>query len=389
MTEKKDFVSVGIIGIGNMGSVHAGNIAGDKIPGLRLAAVADIDPARRRWAEENLPQSVKIFASAEQLIGLPGLDAVIVAVPHYGHAPLTVYALEHGLHVLCEKPASVTTRMARSMNEAADRTGKIFALMYNQRTNSLYKRMKEIMDSGELGPMKRCNWIITNWYRSQSYYNSGSWRATWAGEGGGVLLNQCPHNLDLWQWICGMPQMISAHCHEGKWHDIEVEDDVTAYVEYPNGATGCFITSTADTPGTNRLEVLCDGGKMVMENDSLILYRLNMPERQFNATHQAGFGEPGFVTEPQITDGSNPQHNGVLAAFARAILYGEPLIADGREGIRGLTLSNAMHLSSWLGRPIELPLDEALFDSELQKKIAGSKLKNGKSQVLNMEHSWI
>ena len=185
-----------------------------------------------------------------------------------------------------------------------------------------------------------------------------------------------------------MPRRVSAVCHEGKWHDIEVEDDVTAYVEYPNGATGTFITSTADTPGTNRFEVLCDGGKMVMEHDSLVLYRLNMPERQFNATHKTGFGEPGFQTEPQLTDGSNPQHNGVLSAFARAILEGTPLIADGREGINGLTLSNAMHLSGWLGHPVDLPLDEARFEAELQKKINGSRKKTNQGRILSMENSF-
>ena len=388
MEALKKEVAIGIIGIGNMGSAHARSIAEGKAPGLSLAAVADLDPARRQWAADNLPPSVRICADADQLIGLSGLEAVIIAVPHYDHAPLTIKALDKGLHVLCEKPEAVMTRQARAMNAAADRSGKIFAMMFNQRTNSLYRRMKEIMDSGELGSMKRCSWIITSWYRAQSYYDSGNWRATWAGEGGGVLLNQCPHNLDLWQWICGMPRRVSAVCHEGKWHDIEVEDDVTAYVEYPNGATGTFITSTADTPGTNRFEVLCDGGKMVMEHDSLVLYRLNMPERQFNATHKTGFGEPGFQTEPQLTDGSNPQHNGVLSAFARAILEGTPLIADGREGINGLTLSNAMHLSGWLGHPVDLPLDEARFEAELQKKINGSRKKTNQGRILSMENSF-
>ena len=388
MTEIKSKINLGIIGIGNMGTGHIRNIMDGKVPDVELFAIADIDPVRREWASSSLPPSVQVCETADALMALPGLDAVLIAVPHYGHAPLTVKALDRGLHVLSEKPAAVTTAQARTMIAAADRTGLVFAVMFNQRTNSLFKRMKEIMSSGEIGPMKRCSWIITNWYRSQSYFDSGSWRATWAGEGGGVLLNQCPHNLDLWQWICGMPERVVAFCHEGKWHDIEVEDDVTAYVEYPNGATGTFITSTADTPGTNRFEVLCDGGKLVMEHDALTLYRLKIPERLFNATYKGGFGEPEFTVEPQETDGSNPQHSGVLNAFARAILYGEPLVADGREGIFGLTLSNAMHLSSWLHQPIELPLDEVLFEAELEKKRAGSKHKSGSSQTFSMDKSW-
>jgi predicted dehydrogenase len=387
MTQAKQTVSLGIIGIGNMGSSHAKNIVAGKIAGLTLTAVADRNPVRRAWAAENLP-GVTVVQEGDDLLDLPGLDAVLVAVPHYGHAPLSIRAMEKGLHVLCEKPVSVTTRLARAMNEAADRTGRIFALMFNQRTNSLYRRMKEVMASGELGPMKRCSWIITNWYRSQSYYDSGDWRATWAGEGGGVLLNQCPHNLDLWQWICGMPDKVLAICHEGKWHDIEVEDDVTAYVEYPNGATGTFITSTADAPGTNRFEILCDGGKLVLENDILQLYRLETPERQFNATYQGGFGAPGHTIETLTTDGSNPQHLGVLQAFADAILCGTPLVADGREGILSLSLSNAMHLSGWLGQMVTLPLDEARFEAQLQTKIAGSRHKSAQTTVLSLEQSW-
>ena len=148
-----------------------------------------------------------------------------------------------------EKPAGVYTRQVKEMNEVAKKSGKVFGIMYNQRTNPIYQKLRDLVKSGELGDIKRIIWIITDWYRSQSYYDSGGWRATWAGEGGGVLINQCPHNLDLWQWICGMPARIRAFCSYGKYHDIEFEDDVTAYMEYENGATGVFITTTGEAPG--------------------------------------------------------------------------------------------------------------------------------------------
>jgi predicted dehydrogenase len=372
-----DKVKVGIIGIGNMGSSHAKSIASGEIEGMELAAIADRNPQRLDWAKENLPAGIELFNDAEKMMASGLIDAIIIATPHYDHPPLAIKGFEHGLHVLSEKPAGVYTKQVRQMNEAAQKSDRVFAIMFNQRTNCIYRKMKEIISSGELGQIKRSNWIITSWYRSQSYYDSGSWRATWAGEGGGVLLNQCPHNLDLWQWICGMPSKIQAFCHNGKWHDIEVEDDVTAYAEYPNGATGVFITTTADTPGTNRFEVMLDGGKLVCENDKLTLYKNKVLERQWNATYQGGFGEPGFTTIEVETDGQNPQHAGVLRAFAGAILHGAPLIASGLEGINGLTVSNAMHLSSWLQKPVELPLDEDLFLSELNKRIATSRLKTG------------
>jgi predicted dehydrogenase len=244
-------VRMGVIGIGNMGSAHAKSIADGIISGMVLSAIADISPERLEWASQNLPKGIALFNDADNLIKSGLVDAIIVSTPHYYHPPLAIKGFENGLHVLIEKPAGVYTMQVRQMNEIAEKSGKVFAMMFNQRTNCIFRKMKEIVSSGELGRIKRTNWIITDWYRSQSYYDSGSWRATWAGEGGGVLLNQCPHNLDLWQWICGMPSKIQAFCHEGKWHDIEVEDDVTAYAEYPNGATGVFVTSTADTPGTN------------------------------------------------------------------------------------------------------------------------------------------
>ncbi len=381
-------LKTGIIGIGNMGSAHAKMIVAGDIDGMELAAVADLDQARRQWAKEHLPESVQIYENADQMMGQAGLQAVIVAVPHYDHAPLSIAALKKNLHVMCEKPVAVTTKQAREMQEAADQSEAIFAVMFNQRTNPLYKKAKAIIDSGELGPMKRTSWIVTDWYRSQSYYDSGNWRATWAGEGGGVLLNQCPHNLDLWQWICGMPIRVTAFCQEGRWHDIEVEDDVTAYVEYENGASGTFITSTGDTPGTNRLEVVCDGGKIVVEKDSLTLYKLEMPESVFSATYKGGFGEPKHTVEKLDVSGENPQHAGVLRAFTKAVLEGASLTADGREGIRGLSLSNAMHLSSWLGKTIELPVDEVLFEQELANKVSQSKKKSGTGQTLSVEGTY-
>ncbi len=383
-----DKVRVGVIGVGNMGTVHCKNIAGGKVPGMALTAVCDINPDRLAWAKKELPADVARFSDAEQMMRSGLIDAVIVATPHYLHPPLVIKALKHGLHAMSEKPAGVYTKQVREMNEAAAKSGKVFGIMYNQRTDPLYRRMREIVSSGEMGAVKRTNWIITNWYRPQCYYDSGSWRATWAGEGGGVLLNQCPHNLDLWQWICGMPCLVRAFCHNGKWHDIEVEDDVTAYVEYPNGATGVFVTSTADAPGTNRFEITLEGGKLVCENGSLQEYKLEMNERKFCRTTKKAFGSPKCTFTEYKPKGNGLQHVGVLRAFAGAILRGEPLVARGEEGIRGLSISNAMHLSSWLGKPVTLPIDEDLFYSELKKRIASSKVKNVQSVISDTNGSY-
>ena len=248
-------------------------------------------------------------------------------------------------------------------------------MMFNQRTNCVYRKMKELVDSGDYGQIRRVNWIITDWYRPQAYYDSGNWRATWSGEGGGVLLNQCPHQLDLLQWICGMPKSVEAHLHYGKWHDIEVEDDVTAYLEYENGATGVFITSTGDARGTNRFEIQLDRAKIVAEYGSLRVIEYAMTEQEFSATNKSPFGSiESKEVKPEL-DGMNLQHVGVINAWAGAILRGESLVASGEEGINGLMLSNAMHLSSFLGKKVTIPFDEQLFKDELLKRAAGSRRK--------------
>ena len=268
------------------------------------------------------------------------------------------------------------------MNEAAEKhPDVVFGMMFNQRTNCLYRKLRELVQSGNYGRIRRTNWIITNWYRPQAYYNSGGWRATWAGEGGGVLLNQCPHQLDLWQWICGMPKKVQAHLHFGKWHDIEVEDDVTAYVEYENGATGVFVTTTGDGRGSNRLEIQMDKAKFVVEDGKLIMDEFEMSEPEFSATNKEVFGSLKGELKEIETDGENPQHIGVLNAWGGAILRGEKLVAHGSEGINGLMLSNAMHLSAFLGKEVELPIDEELYYEELMKRVKTSRKKDGVKAV--------
>lgn len=377
-------VRLGVIGLGNMGSSHAKKILAGECPEMEVTAVCDIKPERLDWAEENLGNGVAGFADAEEMMDSGLVDAVVVAIPHYDHPKYSIMAMKKGLHVMVEKPAGVYTKQVLEMNRVADECQVVFAIMMNQRTNGMYRKMREMIQSGEMGQIRRTSWIISDWYRPQAYYDSGDWRATWSGEGGGVLLNQCPHNLDLWQWICGMPSKVTAHLHFGKWHDIEVEDDVTAYVEYPNGATGTFITSTGDLPGTNRLEVCLDGGKIVAEmggrEKSLKVWRTEMFEPEFSKINTSPFGR--MKTEMTEIDVSEPvsQHMGVFRAFAANILRGEPLIADGREGINGLTLSNSMHLSAWTGTTVDVAtFDHEKYYEELMKRVKTSR---GKSNVV-------
>lgn len=385
-----DKVRFGIIGVGNMGSSHAKKFLQGKVDNGVLTAICDlnqkkIDAVMALEGAENL----KTFSDYKEMLASGLIDAVIVAVPHYFHPQLSIDALNAGINVICEKPAGVYTKQVKEMNAVAEKSDKLFTMMFNQRTNHTYRKMHEMIKNGEIGDIKRVNWIITSWYRSQSYYDSGDWRATWKGEGGGVLLNQCPHQLDLLIWVTGMlPKKVHSFCHFGKWHDIEVEDDVTAYMEFENGATGVFVTSTGDTPGTNRLEILGDKGKLVCDKDTLTFYKLEMSEREFTKTWTSGFGEPKFEVITPETDGQNPQHLGILNNFANAILGLEPLYVDGKEGIRGVQLMDSMLLSTWLGRAVELPIDDDLYLEELNKRIATGRTKEAVDVVLDTEGTY-
>jgi len=377
MSEK---LKLGIIGLGNMGGSHMKSYADGNLPEIEITAVADIDEKKFARALELIP-GVKCFNSATELIQSGLCQAVLIATPHYFHPTIGIEAMEAGLHVMSEKPAGVYTKQVRELIACADKHPDLtYAIMFNQRTNCTYRTVKRLIASGKYGEIKRVSWIMTDWFRTQAYYNSGGWRATWSGEGGGVMLNQCPHQLDLWQWLCGMPSKVRAVCHVGKWHNIEVEDDVTIYVEYPNGATGTFITSTGDFPGTNRLEITMEKAQIVINNDrsanGIRIFEMDQSSTEFSNTSSEGFGKmAGEWKDLPTDDNLNLQHVGVLNAFAAHILRGEPLIADGREGINGLTISNAAFLSSWTDKEVTLPIDEKKFYKLLQKKIKGSTYK--------------
>ncbi len=365
-------IRIGIIGIGNMGSAHANCIGNGEIEGMMLTAVCDIDPKRTdKYIESG--SEIAVFQNYEELLQSKVIDAVLIAVPHRLHATIAIEALQAGLHVLTEKPVDIRVSQAERLNETAEKSGKVFGIMFNQRTNPLFQRARDIVQSGQLGELKRSVWIVTNWYRTQRYYDSGDWRATWAGEGGGVLMNQAPHNLDLWQWICGMPVSVTGYCDVAKYHVIEVEDDATVLVRYANGATGTFITSTGEYPGTNRLEISGDLGKLVLENGVLKHWKLETSEREICCTSEKGMPKPEYEYTELVQDGRESAHKGILQNFANAILHGEELLALGTDGIKELTLSNAAYLSSWQGnKEIVLPFDAAEFDRLLDEKIRTS-----------------
>ena len=366
-------VRIGIVGYGGIAGLHQGYLTAGKVTGAELTAVADIDPARLEVARKTLGDKVRRFDSADALIASGTVDGVLICTPHYDHPTIAVKAFQAGLHVLTEKPAGVYTRQVREMNEAAEKSGKVFSIMFNQRTVPVYQKIRDLVQSGELGEMMRFQWTITNWFRTQNYYDSGGWRATWSGEGGGALINQCPHNLDMWQWICGLPKRVRAFCAFGKHHRIEVEDEVSLFVEYENGAVGTFVTSTAEAPGTNRMEIVGDRGTLIFE-DSIRFRRNRRSSREVCFDPKSPrFGTPECwdITVPLPT-GKPSGHFAITQNWVDVISKGGALIAPGLEGIRSLQISNAAYLSAWEDCWVDLPVDEGRFLTRLQERIKAS-----------------
>ena len=381
-------IRFGIVGLGNQGTFYVNSIfAKGKVENGYVSALCDINPAKIESIKTTFTdENVKYFTDYIEMLDSGLCDAVLIEVPHYQHPEMVIECLKRGINVICEKPAGVYTKQVREMNEVAKKSKAHFGMMFNQRTNCLYRKMKEMIADGAIGEIQRVTWIITDWFRTQKYYDSGSWRATWKGEGGGVLINQCPHQLDLVQWVVGeLPSAVNGFCHYGKWHDIEVEDDVTAYFEYKNGATGMFITTTGETPGTNRFEVCGTKGKLVCESGKLLYYKSEYDAKERIANCETGFMCHKYEIIEVETDGFNRQHEGIINNFANALLGLEPFFVEGTEGINGVELMNAIELSGCNGgKKVSIPVNEEEYLKALKEHVAVSRYKEvDDSQVAN------
>ena len=386
-------IRFGIIGLGNQGSSYTFNIfEKGLVENGVLTAVCDTNPVKIDNVKNGTKnKEIAYFADYIEMLDSGLCDAVLIETPHYQHPEMVMESLKRGIHVINEKPAGVYTKHVREMNEFAKKCNAHYAMMFNQRTNCLYRKMREIIKECGIGDLQRVTWIITDWFRTQHYYDTGSWRATWAGEGGGVLINQCPHQIDLVSWVVGeQPVAVNGFCKYGKWHDIEVEDDVTAYFEYANGATGMFVTTTGETPGTNRFEVSGTKGKLLCENGKLIWYKNEVDSQEYVRTETSSWARPKYEIIEVETDGLNEQHAGIIKNFANALLGLEEFFVDGLEGINGVELMNAIELSGWKGGArVAIPVNEDEYLEELNKRRATSRLKECNDNfVLNTSGSY-
>jgi len=372
-------VRLGIIGLGNIGQHHFGYLTAGKVSRAELVAVSDAVASK---LEKYLP--LKTFTDGEELIRSGLVDAVIIATPHYQHTTLGIAALKQGLHVMVEKPISAHKADAERLIATHKQHPKqVFAGMFQLHAEPRYLKIQKLIQTGDLGEIVRMSWIMTDWFRTEAYYASGGWRATWKGEGGGVLLNQCLHNLDAMQWLLGMPARVRGFCQLGRFHNIEVEDNVSAYLEYPNGATGTFVSSTGEAPGTNRFEIVGTRGKVVLERDRISFTRNEADMIQFSRSAKLGFAKPEVWNVEIPFENAPNAHATVLQNFVNAILDGEPLIAPGQEGIHSVELANVILYSSLIGQTVELPMDSAAYEKKLNELIAGSKIEKKVVAVSN------
>ena len=370
---------LGIIGLGNIGQHHAGYLMAGKVARAELVAVSDAVPGKLEKFK-----ALKVYADGEELIRSGLVDAVIIATPHYQHTTLGIAALRQGLHVMVEKPISAHKADAERLIAAHRQNSRlIFAGMFQLRAEPRYLKIRKLLREGELGEWVRMSWIMTDWFRTEAYYASGGWRATWKGEGGGVLLNQCLHNLDAMQWLLGMPARVRSFCQLGRFHRIEVEDNVSAYLEYANGATGTFVSSTGEAPGANRFEIAGTRGKLVLEGDRLAFTRNETDMLEFSRTAKTGFAKPEVWHAEIPFENAANSHATLMQNFINAILDGEPLIAPGEEGLHSVELANVMLYSSLTGQTVELPLDGAAYEKKLSQLIAESKLEKKVVEVVN------
>jgi predicted dehydrogenase len=374
-----DKVRIGIIGMGNIGQHHHSYLSAGKVSRAELTAVSDAIPGK---LDKYKP--LKIFSDGEELIRSGLVDAVIIATPHFQHTTLGMAAMNAGVHAMVEKPISAHKADAERLIAAHKKNPKlVFAGMFQLRAEPRYLKMQKLIQTKEIGEVVRMSWIMTDWFRTEAYYASGGWRATWKGEGGGVLLNQCLHNLDVMQWLLGMPSGVRGFCQLGRFHQIEVEDNVTAYLEYANGATGTFVSSTGEAPGTNRFEIAGTRGKLVLERDQLSFLRNEADMIEFSRTARMGFAKPEvWNVEIPFENAANP-HSILVQNFVNAILDGEPLIAPGEEGIHSVELANVILFSSLLEQTVKLPMDSAAYEKKLNQLIAESKLQKKVVEVSN------
>jgi len=372
-----DKVRYGIIGFGaHAEQCYAEMIIKKKqLENAEVTAITEVNPLRVENVKNNYPNTITWFNDYIKMLDSGLIDACIVTSPHPFHPEMVIACLKRNIPVMCEKPAATCTKKVFEMIEASKHSKALFGMMFNQRTNCVYRKMKEMIKNGEIGELQRINWIISNWYRPDRYYTIAPNRATWKGEGGGLIINQACHQIDLLQWLIDeMPESINGFLENGAYHDIECDDEFTLYLKYKNGAKGVFTSTTGEFPGVNRLEISGTRGRLTVEGDRLIFNKSSFSSKSFSELAMGPYNRPRQETIEIKTDGENLQHLGIMRNFTNAILGKEELKVPGSEGLKALEIINSAIYSSWHDNMlVKIPVDPEIYYKELNEHIANSK----------------
>ena len=357
-----------IVGYGNMGGQYAEKIYNGKIKGLSLYGILCRNQPGQQKIRESMPE-VTVFPNEESMFqARENFDALIITTPHKEHVRVVERAQQAGLHVLCEKPLGVTVEECEALSY--EDTGTVNAMIFNWRAREVYRQVYEYIHSGKLGRLTQVIWVANFWYRPAYYHHASGWRSSWSGEGGGLLINQCQHLLDMWNWLFGQPCEVSARLGYGCYSDIDVDDKASLFFRHENGMWGTFLSSSGDSPGTNRLEILGEMGKLVVEdNRYFTIYKNEISTTEVSKTSQEMYPKIPYVEERREVEQTESEYTVILQNFIDAMEGREKPLAALCDGRRALENCNAAYLSDWQQKPLQIPCDCKAYDFELQKKI--------------------
>lgn len=347
----------GLLGAGVVAGMHLDALA--QLEEVELVGIAahDFDAAEARARDHGC----RAFARNEELLAQE-LDVVVVGTPHPSHAELAIAALESGAHVLCEKPLAPEAREADAMIAAADRAGLLLGVCFQQRFRPVIEAAKRLIDEGRLGTLVRAS-VVDPWYRPHAYYASADWRGTWKGEGGGILMNQAPHTLDLLCHLAG-PPVTAWGLAQRRAQPMEAEDTATALLTYPEGAVGTVAVSTLE-PGEQRIELVGDRGRIEIVGETLRFERFDPPISEHLVAATEMFAAPDRVAEEVELPPGRGDHLALHTDFAAAAREGREPRVPGREALWSLELANAIVLSTHEQRAVPLPVDREAYRSLL------------------------
>lgn len=369
-----DTIRVALVGVGAMGSKYAKMIVSGQVKNMLLTGLVARKMEAKTWAATLVNGDgtcPKVYNSADEMFAHAGdFDTVLIVTPHKTHEEIAIRAFELGKHVLCDKPAGATIGQAQRMTFAAKKYNRIYALIFHQRAYAKYRYIKQMLSCGQLGELKRALVVNSRYFRTAHYHNSGSWRSSWKGEGGGALINQGAHILDMWHWLLGMPQKLYAQIPFGKYNDFDVDDEAAISMQYKDGMTGMFILTTGEAVPQERFEIVGTKGRILLEEDTLHIYRYSKDSQEYIATEKVNSGDNMNIVEEVISfeKGKEPYVE-VLENFAEAVLTenASMLIAPGEDGVYQLMLTNGAYYSAWKDMPVELPLDTREYEKVFQE----------------------